>query len=170
MKIYTRKGDEGTTQSLSGTKYRKDDETIEANGLIDETIVAIQKAKIPFKNQPIEKQFNKIIEALYLLGAEVSNGKASGLTKYIDKGFVDKLEQKIDENTTTINTFQYFENQQVLEVEEARVRVRKLERYLTRMLRRDTIRPVIYQYLNRLSDFLFTMSVMLSVTLKREEA
>lgn len=159
MKIYTKTGDEGNTSSLSGTKYRKNDTVIEANGLIDETLVAIQKAKLNFSDERLLKQWNKIVEALYLLGAEISNGKVSGLNKSIDKGFVAKLEEKIDKYYIPTNSFQYFNTSAALDCEEARVRVRKLERFMTTMLRQNRLRSVVYAYINRLSDYLFVMSV-----------
>jgi len=158
-KIYTKTGDEGNTSSLSGKRFRKNDSVIEVNGLIDEALVAIQKAKLYFSDEKLLKQWNKIIEGLYLLGAEVSNGKVSGLNKAIDKGFVAKLEEKIDKYYIPISSFQYFESEAALNCEEARVRVRKLERFMTSMLRQDRLRSIVYAYINRLSDYMFVMSV-----------
>lgn len=159
FKIYTKKGDEGNTTSLSGESYRKNDTVIEAGGLVDEAIVSVQKAMTYFDDDAMLKQWDRIVEALYLLGAEISKGKASGLTKSIDKGFVEKLEEKIDLYSIPISSFQYFNKESSLECEEARVRVRKLERFLTTMLRQDRLRSPVYAYVNRLSDYLFTMSV-----------
>lgn len=161
MTLYTRKGDDGNTSSLNGTVYRKNDTVIEVNGLIDELLVAVQKAKLTIKDPKLFRQWEKIVEALYLLGAEISNGKVSGLNKCIDKGFIEKLERLIDEYYVQSNSFQYFTTIQALECEEARVRTRKLERVLTSMLRQERLRQTAYGYINRLSDFLFTMSVYL---------
>jgi len=169
MKIYTKKGDSGTTSSFSGRTYRKDDTLIELNGLIDETIVSISLAKTVLVNKQQQKQFNKIIEAMYLLGAEVSNGKTTGLTKYIDKGFVTKLEDEIDSFDYKINGFMYFSTKEALYCEEARVKVRKLERFATKLLRHEQLRETIYAYLNRLSDYLFVVSICLEKHYKGDE-
>ena len=166
LKIYTKTGDEGTTGSLEGIRYRKNDTVIEIIGLIDETIISIQKARYYFKDEALKKQWDKIIEALYLLGAEISNAKASGLSKYIVQGFVEKLEEKIDEYYIKTNSFQYFVQISAIECEEARVRVRKLERGLTILLRHKQIRPTIYSYINRLSDYIFVMSVYAEKNIK----
>jgi len=168
MKIYTKVGDKGTTNSLSGNKYRKDDTTIMIGGLIDETLVAIQKARTHFYDDKLLKQWDKIIEALYLLGAEVSNGKISGLNKSIDKGFITKLEEKIDKYYIPIKSFTYFYTEAALDCEEARVRVRRLERYMTPMLRQDRVRETAYVYINRLSDYMFTMSLYIEEVYKNE--
>ena len=48
-----------------------------------------------------------------------------------------------------------------IEVNEARVRTRKLERTLTNYLREREIRSVVYKYVNRLSDYFFALSVRL---------
>ena len=159
MTIYTRNGDEGNTSSFSGEKFRKNDTIIEANGLIDEALISIQRAKIHFTDEKILKQWTKIVEALYFLGAEISNGKVSGLSKSIDKGFITKLEDEIDVYYVPTTAFQYFETEAALDCEEARVRVRKLERFLTGMLRQDRLRSTAYKYINRLSDYIFIMSV-----------
>ena len=170
-KIYTKKGDEGNTYAFSGVEYRKNDTLIEVNGLIDEALVSIQKARRHFTEEALgetttpqdrvslERQWDKIIEALYLLGAEVSSGKTTGLAKYIVPGFIERLEEFIDEYYKPTTTFTYFYNESSIDCEEARVRVRRLERYLTSLLRQKRLRPVVYQYVNRLSDFLFTMSL-----------
>lgn len=157
--IYTKKGDEGNTMSFGGIEYRKNDSIIEVNGLIDESLVGIQNARTHFTDPRLLKQWDRVIEALYLLGAEVSNGKTTGLSKYIVPGFVEKLEEYIDEYSTEVSAFTYFNNTESIACEEARVRVRKLERYLTSLLRQKRLRPVVYQYINRLSDFIFVMSV-----------
>lgn len=164
MKLYTRKGDEGITGSLSEKRYRKDDSVIEINGVIDETISGMEKVRLHLSEErdlSQYKQINKIIEALYLLGAEVSKGKTTGLTKYIDKGYVERMEDKIDEMNIKVDTFMTFNTVQGVDASEARTRVRRLERRLTSLLRRDQVRSAVYSYVNRLSDYLFILSIYL---------
>ena len=45
MKIYTRKGDDGTTGRLYGGRVRKDDPAIEANGAVDEAQAGLGLAR-----------------------------------------------------------------------------------------------------------------------------
>ena len=165
MKIYTRTGDEGTTSSLSGEKFRKNDTIIDCIGAADEAITSIERIRLYIKEQPkIQKDIEKIIDGLYQLMAELSNGKASGLTKTIQQGYIDRLERRIDELQELNGKpkgFVFFETIQGLDTSEARVRVRRLERKLTPLLRHEVIRSVVYKYVNRLSDYLFVLAVYL---------
>lgn len=162
MKLYTGTGDTGDTKAFSGETYRKNDSIIEANGAIDETMVAIEQLRIHLlDNEEHLKTINKIHEALGLMGAEISSGKTTVLNKFIVTGFVDRLEVQIDELYVPLKEFQNFYKQSSIHCNEARVRVRKLERTLTNLLRQKRIRPVIYIYLNRLSDYLFALAVHL---------
>lgn len=179
--IYTKKGDEGTTRTLNGKTLRKNDLSIEVNGAIDEAIVSVEEARfhvrameesgsyIDDNQQSITydylkghtKQLTKIIEALYFLGAEISNGKASELPRTIDKGFVEKLEEKIDSFNIELTSFVHFNDLSAIVVNKARVTVRRLERVMTELMRMEVIRPVLYQYVNRLSDYLFSLAYVI---------
>ena len=55
--------------------------------------------------------------------------------------------------------FTFFKSEVGIELSEARVRVRKLEREMVQLLRHDIIRPVLFQYINRLSDYIYIASV-----------
>ena len=103
----------------------------------------------------------KIIEALYFIGSEVSNGKASDLPRSIDKGFVEKLEEKIDSFNLKTDKFIHFTVREAIVVNQARVTVRRLERRMTELMRMDVIRSVLYQYVNRLSDYLFVLAAVI---------
>ena len=161
-------GDEGSTSSLSGKTFRKNDTAIEVIGSADEAITQIEKCLILLNKQydntyyEINKDLSKIIEGLYNLMAEVSNGKASGLPKTIQQGYVKRLERRIDEITEVLpkqTQFTFFKSEVGIELSEARVRVRKLEREMVQLLRHDIIRPVLFQYINRLSDYIYIASV-----------
>ncbi len=165
MKIYTRNGDTGTTTSFSGETFRKNDTIIECLGCADEAITSIEKSRlriiesISINNNNYLKDIDKITDALYQLMAELSNGKASGLSKTIQQGYIDRLERRIDEMNIKPTGFIYFTNLISLELSESRVRVRRLERRLTNLLRHEVIRTVLYKYINRLSDYLFVLAV-----------
>jgi cob(I)alamin adenosyltransferase len=166
MKIYTRTGDGGNTGSLSGEIYRKNDTVIQCLGLADELQVSLERVRyhmVEIGDENFIKDINKIIEAIYQLMAELSNGKASGLSKTISQGYIDRLERRIDELSLMkkVKNFVYFETIPGIDISEARVRTRKLERRLTALLRHEVIRATIYKYVNRLSDYLFSLSVVI---------
>jgi len=159
MNIYTRTGDQGTTSSFSGQRFRKDDLIIEINGLIDESIASLESLIFYESTEHTLKQLNRIYDALYMLGAEVSSGKTTNLPRVISQGFVDKLEQLIDEHNIKLDSFQRFKTIKGVQTNELRVRIRKLERVLTKLLRVQSLRPVVFAYVNRLSDYIFTLSI-----------
>lgn len=168
MKIYTKKGDAGTTKTFSGKTFRKNDTTISCGGCADEAITQIEKCSVllfdKFSNEfpAMNKDLQKIIQALYQLMAEISNGKASGLARTLDQGYVVRLERRIDEITSELpkqTQFTFYKTLLGVEISESRVRVRRLEREMVDMLRHNVIRPVLFQYVNRLSDYLYILSV-----------
>ena len=173
MTLYTKSGDEGNTTTMNGVSHRKNDTVIEINGNIDELIVSIERIRTKyFYTETIEvdttettqdkktlKQLNKIIEALYLLGAEISDGRTTNLTKCIDKGFVDRLEERIDEIYSPLKDFVHFKKLDAINISEARVRTRSLERNLTSLIIDGQLRSFVFQYINRLSDYLFALAV-----------
>ena len=171
-------GDAGSTGSLSGKKFRKNDTPIEVLGTADEAITQVEKCSILIEqyyngdsDPAIKKDLSKITEALYNLMAEISNGKASGLSKTVQTGYVERLERRIDEITLLLpkqTKFVFFKTIIGIELSEARVRIRKLERDMTQMLRHDIIRPVLFQYVNRLSDYMYILSVYLEKNNDRE--
>lgn len=52
MRIYTRKGDDGTTGLYFGGRVRKDSIRIELNGAVDEAQAAIGIARVEFDRAP----------------------------------------------------------------------------------------------------------------------
>ena len=159
MNIYTKTGDEGTTGSFGGQRFRKDDLIIELNGCIDECIAGVESLILKESIERNLKQLNRVYDALYILGAEISSGKTTNIPKVISQGFVDKLENLIDEFDINLTVFQRFTTEKGVLANELRVKVRKLERVLTKMLRVKALRPVTYAYINRLSDYVFALSI-----------
>ena len=66
------------------------------------------------------------------------------------------LEDYIDSCDLKIDNFIYFNSQLAIEVNEARVRTRSLERSLVVS---SSLPKIIGSYFNRLSDFFFAMAV-----------
>ena len=142
MKIYTKNGDLGTTSGLSGRKFRKNDTIIMCGGCADEAITQIEKCAVLMfdtfgsEHHALNKDLNKIIEALYQLMSEISNGKASGLPKSLQQGYVDRLERRIDVITAELpkqRGFTFFKTLLGTELSESRVRVRRLEREMVKL-------------------------------------
>lgn len=168
-KIYTKKGDNGYTKNLSGETVWKADMDIEVIGQIDELMAQIDLILANLENyymtdfgedDSLEEYdlLKKIRNTLWMTSAEISttNNKfdiKSG--SMVDDNKTKELEEYIDKCDLNIKNFISFRNLLAVEVNEARVRARKLERTLCMISPREEIKS----YMNRLSDFFFAMAV-----------
>ena len=98
MKIYTKKGDKGTTQLIGGKRVPKNNSRIEAYGTIDELNSYIGLVR----DQDIDQQsFDMLVETqdrLFTIGALLANDGASNKMKLplIDEKDIQLLEKEID--------------------------------------------------------------------------
>jgi len=164
MVMYTRLGDAGTTSTLKGDRVPKDCCLIKAIGDLDELQTQIDKCISYLKKTLILERevlrLERIQTLLWQLGGEISfEGINDYITNPIEDSDVKELENWIDDFNLTLKGFQRFENVIAIELNEARVRARRLERNVTENLRESKIRPISYKYLNRLSNFFFALSV-----------
>jgi|FLOH01.1.fsa_nt_gi cob(I)alamin adenosyltransferase len=164
--IFTRIGDKGATKTLQGEFVPKDDCLIEVNGDIDSLQACLDKI-LAFSNysEALAEEKEMIMQIqmlLWQMGGEISQGNVGGfVNKPIEELHVDELESSIEKFSLYLDGFQRFKSMIAIEVNEARVRTRKLERTLTNYLREREIRSVVYKYVNRLSDYFFALSVRL---------
>jgi cob(I)alamin adenosyltransferase len=162
--IYTFIGDHGFTKNLVGEDISKDHCLIEVHGEIDslqamiDKLIAYSRYSDFMSSQ--KDHLSSIQTLLWQLGGELSQNKTGGLVKNpIEQEHVDFLEETIDSFELNLTSFQRFTHLIAIDVNEARVRTRKLERTLTKYLRDAKIRPVVYKYINRLSDYFFSLAV-----------
>jgi cob(I)alamin adenosyltransferase len=165
-KIYTKAGDEGFSQSPDGTKLKSDPifdlfGTIdEAQAIIGTVYEMISPEAIFFKKQleEIMRQFYKISGSLY---------KKEDLT---DNILVQKMEKWIDELDAFLEPLDHF----ILPIGSPIASQLHLSRTIVRRLEREFIlfreiysitengtvlnQPNILEFLNRLSDYLFTLA------------
>ena len=169
MKIYTRKGDDGTTGLLFGGRIDKSDLRTEAYGTTDEAVAAIGIARA---HLPAGEEFAGLLlrlqRELFVVGAELATdpgnaGKlAAGRTK-VTAAMVQDLESIIDSYVALGDGPQEFvipgESVASACLDLARAIVRRAERAVVAMDRLDLLidhEPL--HYLNRLSDLLFVMA------------
>lgn len=158
--IYTKTGDEGTT-IVNGKKVNKDSCLTETLGEIDSLMASIDKITYGLDILPDMKIHNdftsKIQDALLHLGGEMSNIKTDDP---ITNEFVLLIEKHIDLfDNLKLNSFIRFSNPIAMDIDEARIRTRKVERKLTQLLRDFKINDDSYKFINRLSDYFFVLAV-----------
>lgn len=175
MKVYTKKGDKGTTQLIGGTRVPKNSLRIEAYGTIDELnsyIGLIRDQKI---KDEIKKQLITIQDRLFTIGALLAQDpqkKAMQLPQ-IQTSNIEDLEKWIDAMEEKLEPMRSFVlpggHSTVSFCHIARCICRRAERTVVDLNENATVPPILIQYLNRLSDYLFVLGRLLTVELNAEE-
>ena len=165
MKIYTRKGDDGTTGLLYGGRVAKDSAAIEANGAVDEAQAALGLARSEVeRGSELDAMLVGLERDLYVLMAELATLSANraklapGVT-LVTPAMVVRLEELIDQLTLRFPPVTEFVipgyDRVAASLELARTLVRRAER---RALHVAPAESQAIPYLNRLSDLLWTMA------------
>ncbi len=174
-KIYTGKGDQGTTSLLSGKRVPKDDPRVQAYGALDELQAHLGIARALLKTGPIAEVIFEIQNDIFLANAELSwEGSKSKLKDRLSNSSVEKLERWIDLYTKRCPLNGKFivpgasHESAILHV--ARTVCRKGERLIVGVNREHGDFDLILVYVNRLSDLLFIISWNLEVESEITEA
>ena len=168
MKIYTRKGDDGTTGLLYGGRVDKSDIRTEAYGSTDEAVAAMGIARSSISDPDLAALVLRLQRELFVVGAELATDRANarklspGSTKVTD-AMVNDLESIIDSYVAKGAMPKEFvipgESTASACLDLARAIVRRAERAVVRMDRSDMLidrEPL--RYLNRLADLLFVLA------------
>lgn len=162
-KIYTRKGDDGTTSLDAKHRISKNHIRLEAIGTIDELNSALGLI-IAFMNKPIKLKnaLMEIQQELFDLGGELCPPYRHVITP--DKTL--RLETELDEWNVSLSPLKEFimpgGNSASATCHLARTICRRAERILVSLNEVEKINPEILRYVNRLSDFLFVAARILA--------
>jgi cob(I)alamin adenosyltransferase len=166
LKIYTRKGDDGTTGLLYGGRVAKDSPAIEANGVVDEAQAMLGLARAEAeRGSELDDLLVDLERDLYVLMAELATAPANrsklvaGQTR-VTAAMVTRLERLIDALTERFPPVTEFvlpgHDRTAAALDMARTVVRRAER-LALVVASGGDSEVL-AYLNRLSDLLWTMA------------
>ncbi|XP_060068735.1 corrinoid adenosyltransferase MMAB-like [Ylistrum balloti] len=168
-KIYTKTGDKGTSSTYTGERRPKNDVIFEALGSTDELSCAIGLAAEYCRDSdiPVVTDLVKIQCVLQDVGSCVATPLSSArdshlkMTKFNGKHVTD-LEKLIDQYTAELPPLENFiipsGGKSSSSLHLARSICRRAERHVTPLVRSGEIDVEPLQYLNRLSDFLFTIA------------
>jgi cob(I)alamin adenosyltransferase len=165
LKIYTKTGDKGTTSDLLGNRVSKADIKMELQGAIDEINAGIGYLRALLKNEVIAATFfdtdgilKDIQYTLFKIGGDIS---ADFSYNYVKDSDIDILEGYIDTMTNAVGQLQnfiyYSANQAAAFCQQVRSVTRRAERVFVKYLEEKEYNSD-YQFINRLSDFLFTLA------------
>lgn len=165
MKIYTKTGDKGTTSDVLGQRVSKGDIKIELQGSIDEINAGVGYLRSLLKNTvygestiDLDDGLRDVQYALFRIGGDVSSNFSQNHVKETD---IENLEQSIDIMTNAIgpleNFIYYSGNEAATYCHIVRSVTRRAERVFVRHMENKEYN-LDFQYINRLSDFLFAMA------------
>ncbi|MCB1031140.1 MAG: cob(I)yrinic acid a,c-diamide adenosyltransferase [Acidimicrobiales bacterium] len=165
MKIYTRKGDDGTTGLYGGGRVRKDSAAPEAYGTVDEAQSALGVARSHgVRGSELDAMLIGLERDLWVLMAELATDPANshklvdGQSK-VTKQMVDHLETMIDDVSSRFEMPKEFvvpgEDVVAAYIDVARSVVRRAERRSMVVVGEDS---QVVPYLNRLSDLCWALA------------
>ncbi len=175
MKVYTKKGDQGTTQLIGGTRVPKSSLRIEAYGTVDELNSHIGLIRDQDIAQEIVEQLLEIQDRLFTMGSQLAADPEASNMKLPDLSNVDveNLENWIDKMDEELEPMRSFVlpggHTTVSYCHIARCVCRRAERICVDLNADQPIAPILLTYLNRLSDYLFVLSRKLSKALNATE-
>ena len=175
MKVYTKKGDTGTTQLIGGTRVSKGSIRLESYGTIDELnshigLIRDQNINEKYKNQLIEIQ-----DRLFTIGSSLASDPEKSKMKIPDllESDVLFLENSIDEMDSELPEMKFFVlpggHTTVSYCHIARCVCRRGERIIVSLQEQEYVSEMVFKYVNRLSDYLFVLSRKLSQDLNVNE-
>ncbi len=175
MKIYTRKGDGGDTVLFGGRPVSKDDIRVETYGTVDElnSVLGLAVAGLPKKMSDWREPLLSIQSDCFTLGAILATPKLGARKPEhvpdLPESRVGQLEawiDALDEELAPLTAFVLpggSEAAAALHV--ARSVCRRAERRVVALAGHEELDPTVVPYLNRLSDFLFTLARAANVRL-----
>jgi len=175
MKIYTKKGDTGTTGILGGTRLPKHHLRIESYGTVDELNAFIGALRDQLDHEGYRADLLKVQEELFTIGSQLAADPVKNKMELpmINDGDVDYLEQRIDAMEEKLPEMRSFVlpggHPIVSSAHICRTVCRRAERYSTALSESEEVNPLILRYLNRLSDYFFVLSRALTQDLGVDE-
>jgi cob(I)alamin adenosyltransferase len=163
-RLYTRKGDDGTTGLGGGQRVPKDSLRVSAYGSVDELSSSIGIALAHGLVARLAEILPTVQNELFHLGSDLcflEEDKARYKIPQIEARHVEALERIIDELNEAVGPLENFilpgGSIGAAHLQLARTICRRAEREVIALGRIEAIGPFVVAYLNRLSDALFVM-------------
>jgi cob(I)alamin adenosyltransferase len=172
MKIYTKQGDGGETGLFGGGTVSKASARVAAYGELDElnsVLGLCRTAPLPAADgtpdAAVDARLREIQSRLFDVGAELATSpeydRDLGIP-LVAEADVDGIERAIDAAETELEPLRAFVlpggTQPAAYLHLARTACRRAERAIVALDAHERVRPVLLQYVNRLSDFFFVLA------------
>jgi cob(I)alamin adenosyltransferase len=164
MKIYTRTGDDGTTALFAGGRVLKDHGLVDAYGTVDELNSCLGLARAQGIPAPADGWVEIIQNTLFVIGSDLAtplDARSEWLVR-LKQEQVQPLETWIDQMEQDLPELKSFilpgGTTAAATIHVARTVCRRAERLCVSVHQTTPVNPNVLMYLNRLSDFLFTLA------------
>ncbi|MDI9359143.1 MAG: cob(I)yrinic acid a,c-diamide adenosyltransferase [Phycisphaerales bacterium] len=168
MKIYTKTGDAGKTSLIGGTRVLKSDQRIKAYGTVDElnSYIGLIADYLSQDKKFDTALFKEIQDRLFTVGSSLACDQDKDIKLKIPDLYpsdISLLEKEIDSMTIELPPLKSFilpgGSIAISHIHIARCVCRSAERLCVEIRDNNrTVNPLIIQYLNRLSDYLFVLA------------
>ena len=175
MKIYTKTGDTGTTSLFGGERILKSHYRIDAYGTVDELNSFIGLLRDQSVNQFRQDILIEIQNKLFTIGAILATEPGNEKVKVpqLQEADVQTLEKAIDLMDAKLPPIKNFVlpggHQSVSYGHVARTVCRRAERLIIGLNAQEKVQPLVIQYMNRLSDYLFVLCRQMTADLGIQE-
>lgn len=167
MKIYTKTGDKGETSLVDGQRVSKSHIRLEAYGSVDElnatlALVASETAKLELTE--LHQSLLRIQNQLFTIGSQLACGDEATSQKLpqLNPEWSTKLEQDMDKWQEDLPALKDFilpgDSRPAALAHFARTVCRRAERQIVRLKDLEKVDFQLLLYINRLSDWLFTLA------------
>ena len=175
MKIYTKAGDRGISTLLGGNVVPKDHPRLEAYGTLDELNSWIGLIRDQLIDDDMRGTLLKIQDRIMVGSTVLASEKTDtpvALPELHEKD-ISFLEMEIDGMDKLLKPLQSFilpgGHTTVSYCHLARATCRRAERYSVKFIKNSEQTGLLVKYMNRLSDYLFTLARKVAMDLKIEE-
>ena len=164
MKIYTKTGDKGKTSLVGGLRVEKTDIRVEAYGTVDELMSNLAVVRDNTNDNDLQNQIITIQNRLMSIASHLASGDKETCEKMpsITENDIKILESQIDKMDEGIPELSHFilpgGNPLSSLIHVARSVCRRAERNALRVEGFADDCPLSVKYINRLSDYLFTLA------------
>jgi cob(I)alamin adenosyltransferase len=167
MKIYTRTGDQGETGLFGGGRAAKDDPRVAAYGDVDELNSALGVARAASPAELFAVELEAIQRDLFSLGGQLATPDPEKVRKALEKAElsparVSDFERAMDAAEAELPPLRAFilpaGTAKAAALHLARTVCRRAERSVVALARQGDVPELFLVYLNRLSDYLFTLA------------
>lgn len=169
-KIYTKKGDDGTTSLWYGGRVAKHDARTEAYGAVDEagSALGVARSLCTSKDEEIAGDILRVQQDLFVAGAELATAPDAadrledGVSRVTD-AMVDALDSEIDRYMDRVDLPPKFVipggTALSAQLDVARATIRRAERRIVALRDADGLASeAVLRYLNRASDLVYAMA------------